>query len=321
MNRLEQLRETACNVGRFARRVEHHEPLPPMPPPLPEARVVVVPDRGEIFLREVPGPPGKPTIVLLHGWTLTADLNWFTVFDTVARHGRVVAPDQRGHGRGLRSEQRFSLEGAADDVAALIEHLGAAPAVVLGYSMGGSIALLLWRRHPEVVAGLVLQATGLQWRANLRERALWTSLAVVEYTSRFGTPRGVTDRYLRYAVEESPDLDPYRAWVKGEVRRGDPSDIGAAGRALSAYDARDFAGDIDVPTAVVVTSRDLLIRPEKQRELARAVPGAQTVELDGPHDAFLVSPDEFADATDQALRLVLDDAAPAVAAERRRSRA
>ncbi|MFM7427598.1 MAG: alpha/beta fold hydrolase, partial [Elainella sp.] len=51
---------------------------------------------------EVAGPRGAPTVILLHGWTATADLNWFTCFEPLGEHFRVLAPDHRGHGRGLR---------------------------------------------------------------------------------------------------------------------------------------------------------------------------------------------------------------------------
>ena len=288
----------------FWRKLESVGPQPPLPPDLPPGRVEHVPGRGEMFVREIPGRPGDPVILLLHGWTLTADVNWFTVYDTIARHGRVLAIDQRGHGRGLRSEERFSLDAAADDAAALLEHLDAAPAVVVGYSMGGSVGLVQWRRHPDTVAGLVLQSTGLQWRASLRERVLWAGMAQVEYGLRFGTPRGLTERYLRMAAEQRPDLQPHLPWLKAEVRRGDPSSIAASSRALSAFDARDFARSIDVPTAVVVAKHDHLIRPRRQHELARAIPGAEVVEVDAAHNGWMVKPEEIADALDKAVGLV-----------------
>lgn len=108
-------------------------------------------------------------------------MNWFRLHGPLALYDRILAMDVRGHGRGIRSEQRFTLEAAADDACALLEELDAGPAVVVGYSMGGSIALLMWRRHPESVAGLVLQSTALQWQAAFHERIRWDSMAVLEY--------------------------------------------------------------------------------------------------------------------------------------------
>ena len=92
-------------------------------------------------------------MVLLHGWIASGGLNWFTAFGPLSQRYRVIAPDLRGHGRGIRSRRRFRLADCADDVAALLDQLGAEPAIVVGYSMGGPVAQLLWRRHPERVAG------------------------------------------------------------------------------------------------------------------------------------------------------------------------
>ena len=62
--------------------------------------------------------------MLLHGWIATADLNFFTCYEPLGRHFRVIAPDQRGHGRGIRSNKPFTLASCADDAAALADHLG-----------------------------------------------------------------------------------------------------------------------------------------------------------------------------------------------------
>jgi pimeloyl-ACP methyl ester carboxylesterase len=285
-------------------RPQHFGPEPPLPPPLPSGRVVAVPGRGEVFVREQPGPPGTPTVLLLHGWTASADLNWWRVYDHVPTVGSLLAVDHRGHGRGIRSDEPFSLEAAADDAAALLRHLGTGPAIVCGYSMGGPISVLLWQRHPDLVRGLVLEATALEWRASLWERLVWKTMGSLEYFLRLGPSRGLVEKFLRDAVEASPDLAPYRGWLKGELRRGDPADIAHAGRALGNFDARPFAMHIDVPTAVVVTTRDRLVRPRKQRALARAVPGARVFELQGDHDACLVRADHFAAVTLAALRSV-----------------
>src|SRR5215204_3695897 len=104
-------------------------------PWLPPGRDVWLPGRGRTFVRELAGPPGAPVVVLLHGWTATADLNWFACFRPLAEHYRVIALDHRGHGRGLRSTGPFSLEQCADDVAALAAVLGIDRIVPVGYSM------------------------------------------------------------------------------------------------------------------------------------------------------------------------------------------
>lgn len=310
LNRAEVSRSVRTAL-RFLRRVEPGDPTEPFPPRLPDARIVNVKTRGEMFVREEPGDDGAPAIVLLHGWTLSADLNWFGGgYEVAARHGRVIAPDLRGHGRGLRSQQPFTLEAAADDVAELVRQLDAAPAVLVGYSMGGSIALLCAERHPETVAGLVLASCGLRWRASLWERVVWFAMGLTEYVLRWGAPEGVVNRYLRHAVEQSAELEPYLGWVKAEARRGDPVDIGLAATALARSDMREMAERLDVPAAVVVTERDFLIRSTRQRRLAEVL-GATVVEVDGHHNAWLVRPQDWAAALDEAVAGVVEAAAPA----------
>jgi pimeloyl-ACP methyl ester carboxylesterase len=244
--------------------------------------------------------------LLLHGWTSSADLTWWRVYERLGTLGPVVALDHRGHGRGIRSDERFTLEAAADDAAGVLRELGLGPAIVCGYSMGGPISLLLWQRHRELVAGLVLEATALEWRASPSERVIWRTMALVERVMRSARSKSVVDRLLREVLEECPSLLEHRGWLQGEFRRGDPGAIADAGRAIGNYDARPFASLVDVPAAVVVTTRDRLVRPSKQRDLANAIQHALTLELHADHDACLVSIDDFADVTVQAVKAVGD---------------
>jgi 3-oxoadipate enol-lactonase len=94
-------------------------------------------------VREAPGPPGAPTILLLHGLAATADLNWFRAFAPTAEHFRVVSIDHRDHGRGIRSREAFRLSACADDAVALADQLGIETFIPVGYSMGGPIAQLV----------------------------------------------------------------------------------------------------------------------------------------------------------------------------------
>jgi pimeloyl-ACP methyl ester carboxylesterase len=169
---------------------------PPMPPALPPGRVLNLPGRGEVFFRDSGGTPASPVVLLLHGWTVSADLNFFPAYACLAESYRVIAPDQRGHGRGMRSLERFRLEDCADDAAALLEQLGVSRVVVVGYSMGGPVGLLLARRHPGKVTALVLQATALEWRHTARERAVWRLLPLLDLSVRIGVGNGLADRVI-----------------------------------------------------------------------------------------------------------------------------
>jgi pimeloyl-ACP methyl ester carboxylesterase len=135
-------------------------------------------------------------------------------------------------------------------------------------------------------------------------------MAGLEYVLRFGVPHGLTERYLRSAAEQNPNLRPVLPWLKAEALRGNPSDIAAAGRGLSAFDARPYAGRIDVPTVVIVSTRDRLIWADRQRELADAIPGAKVIEIPVAHNGWLVEPDVVCDAIETALGLVAEQLVP-----------
>lgn len=294
------MKSTIQRIVRICSPLAHRAEVPVPPPDLPPGRVIYVPGRGEMFVRCTEGPTGARCVLLLHGWTASADVTWFPVYPLLAPHHQVLAVDHRGHGRGIRGEIPFSLEACADDAAALLDLLGLSHAVVAGYSMGGAVALLLWQRRPDLVSGLVLAATALDWRESYWERVRWRLVSVLDLVMRTGNGDGFVQRYLREAMVDSPEVAPLRAWVAGEVKRGHSGDVAAAGRALSHFDARGYASSIDVPCATIVNTRDRLVRPRKQEELARAV-GGHVVRLDGDHDAPLVKSKEFAAAVVEAV--------------------
>jgi 3-oxoadipate enol-lactonase len=276
--------------------------LPPLPPPfLPPGRVAVLPERGEIFYRHHEGGrPGEPTVVLLHGWTATADIQWFTAYEELGRRYPFVAVDHRGHGRGMRTEQRFSLEDAADDVAGLCEHLGLRDVILVGYSMGGPIAMHVAHRHPELAAGIVCIATAMEWRETVWDRAQWFALFWLEIFLRSRMSRHGNRIGLRRLARGKPEVEPYVAWLAAETRRGDPASLTEAGRALSAHDARAWAPTIRIPATVVYTTHDQLVKTEKQAELGAAL-DAEFLYLAGDHFVNVARPQAFSEATRRAV--------------------
>ncbi|WP_420452035.1 alpha/beta fold hydrolase [Ilumatobacter sp.] len=273
-------------------------PAPGAPPPwLPPGRIVPVAGRGEFFVRHHVHPDADaPTVLLLHGWTASADLQFIAAYRALAESYSFVAIDHRGHGRGLRTLTEFALEDAADDAAAVVRALGIDSVIAVGYSMGGPISMFLARRHPDLVAGLVEQATALEWRATLRERLVWRLLPFVGFALRSWTQ----PKALRVAVErmitDSSELAPYRAWFIAETMRNDAASMVEAGRALSLYDARDWARELGVPAGSLVATEDRLVRPKKQRQLATAL-DAIVVEVEMDHLGSIERPDQFASAT------------------------
>ena len=277
---------------RQRRRAPAWAPEPPVE--LPPARIMRVPGRGEFFLRDSGG--SGLAVLLLHGWTVSADLNWFRTYRPLIDAGyRVLAVDHRGHGRGLRSPAPFRLSDCADDAAAILVELDIGPALVIGYSMGGAIAQLMARDHRDVVAGVVLCATAADWREP-RMRVLWHSMAGMRL------PLGLFPQRTWRVLLRSAGFreNATTAWVTAELTRGSAHDIAEAGRELGRFDARPWVGAVDVPAAVIVTARDTGVPPRRQRDLARRL-GVRALEVDGDHGAVIVKPDEFAEALLRAL--------------------
>jgi 3-oxoadipate enol-lactonase len=240
------------------------------------ARTVIVPGRGEFFLRDSGDTdPARPTVLLLHGWMVTADLNWHAAYDALVAAGyRVLAVDHRGHGRGLRAMAPFRLDDCAADAAAILRELGAAPAAVVGYSMGGVIAQVMARDHPDVMSGLVLSGT-CQHFQDPQTRRIWKWMGLVGLTLGLA-PRQVYRGAFRSAKIK---LDERTAWWLSELMRHEARDVAEAGRELGRFDSRPWLASLArLPTAMVLTGRDQMVAPAKQRELAQAA-GATVFEV------------------------------------------
>jgi 3-oxoadipate enol-lactonase len=203
--------------------------------------------------------------------------------------------DLRGHGRGLRSASPFRLHDCADDAAAVLAELGAAPALVVGYSMGGPVTQLLARRHPELVRGFVLCATALDWR-DPKQKLAWRTmggLRAVLGAFPLGTWRAMI-RLTGGARRES-------SWVAAELSRGSARDLAEAGRELGRFSSVEWASELPQPAAVVLTAQDRLVPPRKQQALADAL-RVEPIVLQADHDACARNPRRFNAALLQALR-------------------
>lgn len=267
-------------------------------PGLPPARTVDLPRRGTVTARVVEGPA---PVLLLHGWALTADVNFLHLMPHLT--GGMAAMDHHGHGRGPRRSRRFSIADSADDQAALLDALGIDEVVVCGYSLGGPIALELARRHPDRVAGLVLQATALRFQRPA-DRIARLLLKAVRPVARWGVGRTAPLRYFADTRKRSPETARLWPWLRRELVQAHPRAIVDTMLAEYAFDFRPYAAALsDLPTAVIVTTLDRSVPPRDQRDLARRL-DAEVIEIAGDHDVFLADPQTYVAATLQAIERV-----------------
>ena len=204
---------------------------------------------------------GEP-VVLVHGFASTKEVNWIMPgwVATLTRAGRrVIALDNRGHGASakLYDPAAYRSPIMAEDVRALIDHLGLPRADVMGYSMGARISAFLALAHPERVRSVVLGGLGM------------------------GLINGVGDPERIARGLEAPSLaevaDPgarqFRSFA--EQTRSDLRALAACMRGSRQTLSREEAGRIAVPLLVAVGSKDTIAGPPEK--LAALVPNAQAL--------------------------------------------
>jgi 3-oxoadipate enol-lactonase len=259
---------------------------------MPEGRLVELPGRGITFVREAAGPIGAPTLLLLHGWTANSAVNWFATYSALSEHFNVLAMDHRGHGHGLRTWRPFQLEDCADDAVALLDELGLDHVIPVGYSMGGPVAQLIWRRHRERVSGLVLCATASKFREHRAEGLLTAAVAAVSGTLRV-TPDTAIDRLFDRFISPRYELTPLGQWALEQQKLNDFHTIVEAGHAVASFDSRDWVHEIGVPTSIVATTDDTTVQPERQALLSDSIAGAEIFTVVGGHDVCATNPKVF----------------------------
>src|SRR6476660_3310608 len=97
---------------------------------------------------------GDP-VVLLHGAYMTIPGNWTGWIGELSKTRKVIAVEMQGHGRSADIKRDLTFENLADDVAALLDYLKIPSADVIGYSLGGGVAMQCAIRHPEKVRKVV----------------------------------------------------------------------------------------------------------------------------------------------------------------------
>ncbi len=203
---------------------------------------------------------GEP-LVLLHGAFGAIDL-WGSILSNLAENHQVIAVELQGHGHTADIIDRpLGYEQLADDVAALLDHLGIDQADVVGYSMGGTTGLQLAIRHPRLVRKLV--AISPNYRSDGYYPELLAGLQVMTPDIFAGTPQEAA--YLRHA----PHPEDFPVLV--EKQKVLPQEF--------AFAEEDVAA-IAAPTLVVLGDSDV-VRPEHAVALFRLLGGGVPGDLVG----------------------------------------
>jgi pimeloyl-[acyl-carrier protein] methyl ester esterase len=252
-----------------------------------------------------------PDLVLVHGWGLHGGI-WGDLPARLAQHFRVTTLDLPGHGRSRTDGESPSLDAFTDSVAELCP----APAIWLGWSLGGLIALQAALRHPHKVAKLVLIGT----TPKFVQAPDWPHAMPVATFADFS--RGLIQDYratlLRFLSLQTGNSESARALLKqlraGMFAHGEPQpEALAAGLAiLEQTDLRARLAEIQVPALVVHGSYDRLVPAAAGEYLAAHLPQARLLRLEGAgHAPFLSHAAEFADAVRAAALGAMPPVTPA----------
>jgi 3-oxoadipate enol-lactonase len=200
------------------------------------------------------------------------------------------------------------LNDCADDAAALCEQLGVNSVIACGYSMGGPVAQLLWRRHRDLVDGLVFAATSHSFIPGLQQRLVFAAaMGLMAGTTRTAQlarhlPSPIRS-YLPKGIEGPSRPSSIQIWAAQEMRRHDMRLVLEAGTSIATYSARRWIGGVDVPTTVLVTTKDRAIPPTSQLHLALSIPDAAIHRYDEGHTSPML--ESFGPAITEACRSVI----------------
>ena len=254
----------------------------PYAPPVPARELVAVSADGARLHVEVHGPEHAPAVVLSHGWTCSTAFWAAQIRDLAADH-RVIAYDQRGHGRSPASPA-CTTDALADDLEAVLAATLAPgeKAVLVGHSMGGMtlMAASARPRFREHAAAALLCSTG---SSKLVAESLvvpmgagrvrtWLTGKILGSRAPLGPVTPVARRILKYATM-GPGSSPVMVEACARVVHACPRAVRHAwSRVLELIDLDHGVREMQVPTAVVAGTADRMTPVVHARALVAALP-------------------------------------------------
>ena len=228
------------------------------------------------------------TVVFIHAFPLDASM-WSPQRRAFEGETNIVAVNLPGFGGTTPAGDVMTMEKAARKVAAAASRAGARRALVCGLSMGGYVALELWRQQPALVSGLVLANT----RADADDAAA--------KERRAGLAARLRSEGNGFMVAAPPPLLSESAspalWdrVKGIIARQPAESIAAAAMGMAARpDSTPDLARIKCPALVITSSGDTLIPPAITKNIADGVKGSRFEVIEGAgHLSNLEAPDAF----------------------------
>jgi len=255
---------------------------------------------GDISVAYATNGEGPIDIVYVEGAYTHLEVEWelpqYRAFcERIGKFARLIRFDKRGLGMSDRVPGATTLETRMDDIRAVMDEVGSERAAIIGESEGGPLAMLFAAAHPERTRALILQGAEVRertddewpWGENTQE-SFDASMAAMP--DRFGKGNA-----FQYLVPSIGDVPWGREWLAKRQRNAStPGAWEAFARMAFEIDVRHVAPAISVPTLIFHATGDQVCHVENARFLARTIPGARYVEIDGAdHLPWAKDADQF----------------------------
>lgn len=225
------------------------------------------PVNGISMYYETFGPAEGVPLVLIHGGGSTIESNWGAFIPLLEKKYRIIAIEEQAHGRSTDRPQGVSFEQTAEDVAALLDYLKVPKANVMGFSNGGTSAMVLAFRHPEKVNKLIA-ASALTKHSGVPAN-FWEFMKSANLSNM---PKPLADAFLKVNPDEKKlqnmhDKDAKRMQTFVDIPDGELAKISA-------------------PTLIILGDQDL-IKVSHALEHVRTIKGARLAVLPSNHGEYL----------------------------------
>ncbi|GMG93959.1 3-oxoadipate enol-lactonase [Cupriavidus metallidurans] len=244
----------------------------------------------------IEGAADKPVLVMSNSLGTTLDM-WGPQMAALTAHYRVLRYDTRGHGRSALPSSSFGMRELAEDVIAIMDHAGIERAHFCGLSMGGMTGMYLARHHAGRFGRFVLANTA----ALIGPESVWnTRIETVRRDGMAAIVNGVLARWFtdHYVLTRRDEYEPVRRMLTGTSAEGYVANCAAVRDA----DLRGLLPGVQAPVLVIAGEQDLATTAAQGQEVARAIPGAEYLELAAAHLSNWELPEAFGNAVIGFLR-------------------
>ena len=247
---------------------------------------------GKIIMSfEIKG--GQQPVTMISG--MASDMSaWSLQAPSFALNFMTILVDNRGSGKTDTPDERFTIETMADDIAKLLDVIGLESSSLVGFGMGGRIAMEMAIRHPLKVRSMVLCSCAAK-AAPAEVDLLNNMRSIIE---RGAGREELAKQEVSWTL--SPRFLQDSRMAEGIIRARMAKMSGTSDKALTYqiqavldHDPSPRLKDITCPTLVVAGDHDRLVPPESQRRMAEAIPGAIFLALDSSHNVLVEAAKSF----------------------------